>query len=59
VHVQECEIEDGHVQERVMLRPDTGGGMHHRGRKCDPRWLWRQRRLRESGKIEWMREVER
>jgi hypothetical protein len=31
VWARECEIEDGRVQERVMLRLDTGGGVHHRG----------------------------
>jgi hypothetical protein len=31
VRVQKGEIEGGRVQECVMLRPGTGGGMHHRG----------------------------
>jgi hypothetical protein len=38
-----------------MLRPGTGGGVHHRGRKYDPRWLLRQRRQRGSGKMGRMR----
>ena len=64
MRLRECagprgKLEGGRVQEGVMLRPGTGGGVHHRERKCDPRWLWRQRRLRGSGIIEWMREVER
>jgi hypothetical protein len=56
---QEGEIEGGRVQEGVMLRPGTGGGVHHRGRKYRPRWLWRQRRLRGSGKMEWKGKVKR
>jgi hypothetical protein len=55
VHVWEGKIEGRHVQEGVMLRPGTGGDMHHRGRKYHPRWSWRQRRQRESGKMEWIK----
>ena len=52
------EIEDGRVQKGVMLSPGTGGGVQHRWRKYHPRWLWRRRRRRGNGKMEWMREVE-
>ena len=56
--VREGEIEGGRVQDGVLLRPGTGGGVHHRGKKCNPRWLWRQRRLRGSGKTERMLEAQ-
>jgi hypothetical protein len=60
VRLRECagprgELEGGRVQEGVMLRPGTGGGVHHIGKKYDPRWLWRQRRQRGSGKMGRMR----
>ena len=60
MRLRECagprgELEGGRVREGVMLRPGTGGGVHHIGKKYDPGWLWRQRRQRGSGKMGRMR----